>query len=91
MSSTDKNPKWSVPLKGRIHREDWGTVSLLELFHYDCAQDTASNVDSYSVYGLDENHLYGTVHAQGKEAHERENCTGRRFQLLPRDLGVFIK
>lgn len=63
MSSTDKNPKRSVPLKGRIHREDWGTVSLLELFHYDCAQDTASNVDSYSVYGLDENHLYGTVHA----------------------------
>ena len=42
---------------------DKAEATLLELFHYACAQDSSSNLNTYSVYGLDENHLYGTVHA----------------------------
>ena len=36
-------------------------VSLLELFHYCCLQDNSSNVDTYSAYSLEEDHLFGNV------------------------------
>ncbi len=42
-------------------------ITLREAFHYACVLDENSNYNSYSVYGLEEDRLYGTVNVSKEE------------------------
>ena len=42
-------------------------ITLREAFHYACVLDENSNYNSYSVYGLEEDCLYGTVNVTREE------------------------